>query len=459
MKKETKNPELPLVEICEYWIQEAGSNVIVIFFFHEAQIFVADPQVVKAIVMDIKNDKPKSFNRAFSHTFGERFLGNGLVTVVDYETWKPKRKLYDSSFNKSYLKTLVEPLNSLVDHFLEELKPLADGKTEVLMSDHVRDFTLGVVSKVVFGTDFNKIWDSQSLNITLPAEFKNPLTYVISKVLDGCQKGFFSIHPGMLQYLHPFEAKGYQEAARAMRMIGRDCIQRGIKAVESGQKVPHGVLSQILQSASLKETHSLEDLVDDFCSFYTAGHDTTANLLLFAIIRVHQHPNILSRLKEEVKEVLGDKKVVTAEDLDKLTYTEQILTETLRVHQTVPCIMKVLHSEQTICGKCYPSNTEFVMLSPLMSRMPEYFDEPDIFNPDRFNAENERPDSFVFFPFGSGHRVCIAKYLAMMEAKMLLSRLIQTYSLNLPEDYELTQIESSTLQPKGKVPCVLKSII
>lgn len=55
-----------------------------------------------------------------------------------------------------------------------------------------------------------------------------------------------------------------------------------------------------------------------------AGQETTANTLAFAVVMVHQHPEVLERILLEVEEVLGGKVSVTAEDLDKLKFTEQV---------------------------------------------------------------------------------------------------------------------------------------
>ena len=57
------------------------------------------------------------------------------------------------------------------------------------------------------------------------------------------------MHLCLLQYLHPIEAKGYQEAVRAMRMMGRDCIQRRIEAIKQGDEVPQDILTNIIKSA------------------------------------------------------------------------------------------------------------------------------------------------------------------------------------------------------------------
>ena len=53
-----------------------------------------------------------------------------------------------------------------------------------------------------------------------------------------------------LQLLYPKEIGTYREAVDAMRRIGRDCIEKRIKAVTSGEEVPNDILTQILQTSS-----------------------------------------------------------------------------------------------------------------------------------------------------------------------------------------------------------------
>ena len=100
-----------------------------------------------------------------------RFMGNGLLTVLDYATWKPRRKLYNPSFKRrcsilketgqctcndtsfftctySSLKELLPNFNESVNTFLDGLRPLADGKTQVPMKEAFHDLTLSVISKV-----------------------------------------------------------------------------------------------------------------------------------------------------------------------------------------------------------------------------------------------------------------------------------------------------------------------
>ena len=122
------------------------------------------------------------------------------------------------------------------------------------------------------------------------------------------------------QYLHPFEAAKYRNAARSVRAIGRDCIKRRIQSIESGEQVPNDILTHILQLSceyiagnlhnygtndffcyydcaisATKESVDIEELVDDFVTFYIAGQETTASMLTFALVLTLLHPNVLER--------------------------------------------------------------------------------------------------------------------------------------------------------------------
>ena len=74
-----------------------------------------------------------------------------------------------------------------------------------------------------------------------------------------------------LQILTPFKVKGYCEAIRALRKIGRDLIEKRILAVEREEELPNDILTQVLRIASTEKVVSVEDLVDDFAVFFFAG--------------------------------------------------------------------------------------------------------------------------------------------------------------------------------------------
>ena len=78
-----------------------------------------------------------------------------------------------------------------------------------------------------------------------------------------------------MQLIHPYMTEGYREAIRAIRQIGQDCILRRFKAITNEEEVPNDILTQIIKIASSDKSIDIEDLVDDFVTFYVAGEIST----------------------------------------------------------------------------------------------------------------------------------------------------------------------------------------
>ena len=74
-----------------------------------------------------------------------------------------------------------------------------------------------------------------------------------------------------LQLIHPYVTEGYREAVRAIRQIGQECVLRRFKAITNEEEVPNDILTQIIKTASSDKSIDIEDLVDDFATFYIAG--------------------------------------------------------------------------------------------------------------------------------------------------------------------------------------------
>eukprot|EP00731_Ephydatia_muelleri_P028814 Em0020g458a len=247
LRKESGNEFLPFADVIAKWTEEAG-HIFVAFFLFSPVVFSSNPDDVKIMATDEHIDKPAPSFKPIRTLFGRRFMGQGLVTIPDYDTWKPRRKLYDPLFKRSSLKDLLPIFNECVDAFLEGLRPLADGKTEVPMKEALHEATLDVISKVAFSSDFSKTWDHKSLGLKYTTNSK--LSHLTSLSLKGLQKAFVSPFPALVPLLYPKETEMYHEAVGAMRRIGRDCIEKRIKAVTSGEEVPNDILTQILQTSS-----------------------------------------------------------------------------------------------------------------------------------------------------------------------------------------------------------------
>jgi cytochrome P450 len=80
-------------------------------------------------------------------------------------------------------------------------------------------------------------------------------------------------------------------------------------------------------------------------------------------------------------------------------------------------------------------------------RSPDYWANPEQFDPDRWTGESDRP-RFAYFPFGGGPRHCIGKHLALLEAKVIMGTIAQRYSLDTDRSGQLELRPSLTIHPR-----------
>ncbi|OXB52954.1 hypothetical protein ASZ78_002463, partial [Callipepla squamata] len=118
--------------------------------------------------------------------------------------------------------------------------------------------------------------------------------------------------------------KEVQDSVRLLRRVGKECIDKRREAIQSEKEMPTDILTQILKGDALEETRDDENILDNFITFFVAGHETTANQLSFTVMALSQHPEIMERVQAEVDEVLGSKRDIEYEDLGKLKYLSQM---------------------------------------------------------------------------------------------------------------------------------------
>jgi cytochrome P450 len=89
-----------------------------------------------------------------------------------------------------------------------------------------------------------------------------------------------------------------------------------------------------------------------------------------------------------------------------------------------------------------------VLLSPwVVHHDARFYDEPELFRPERWAGQAERP-RYAYFPFGGGQRLCIGNIFASVEGRLILATLAQQWSLTLVPDRPFELTPSITIRPK-----------
>uniref|UniRef100_A0A8B9U0W5 Cholesterol 24-hydroxylase n=1 Tax=Anas zonorhyncha TaxID=75864 RepID=A0A8B9U0W5_9AVES len=423
------------------WSEKYGP-VIRFNAFHRVSVMILSPEGVKEFLMSPQYSKdPLVYGRIFN-MFGVRFLGNGLVTDRNYEHWHKQRKVMDPAFSRTYLIGLMETFNEKAEELMEKLEEKADGKKEFSMLTMMSRVTLDVIAKIAFGLELNALSDDRT-----------PFPHAVTMIMKGMTEmriPFVKYMPGKQKMI-----KEARESLRLLRRVGKECIDQRREAIQSGKEDTLDILTQILKGDALEETRDDENMLDNFVTFFVAGHETTANQLSFTVMALAQHPEIMERVQAEVDEVLGAKRDISYEDLGKLKYLSQVLKESLRLYPPVPGTVRWTEKENVIEGVRIPANTTVIFSTYIMGRMERYFEDPLTFNPDRFSKDAPKP-YYSYFPFSLGPRSCIGQVFAQMEAKVVMAKLLQRFEFQLVPGQSFKLLDSGTLRPLDGVMCKLK---
>ncbi|XP_072013133.1 cholesterol 24-hydroxylase-like [Amphiura filiformis] len=418
------------------WYKELGP-VFCFQIFTVTMVIVLDPKGVKDIMLNTSHPKAALSYKVFKKVFGARFTPHSLVAEIDHDKWHKQRVILDVPFRRRFLKDFMTPFNASTNLLIEKLSDKADGKTEVRLADHFNRCTLDVIAKVAFSLDLGIIenensYFNQAILTALRGMRKSATAYSMMDMRSSARKF----------------RQDVRNAVQTIRDTGRECINKRIDDINRGD-VPEDVLTYIIkagQEVEGNDEEKMEVMIDQFATFFVAGQETTANMLSFTVIALCRHPEILHRLKTEVDAVLGERVDVTYEDINKMGYMMQVLKESLRIWTPVAGTMRELKSDVQVMGHNIPADSLILISMFGLGRMEEYFHNPDEFDPDRFTSDEVT--HFTYFPFSLGARNCIGQHFALIEARVILARLIQAFHCELVPGQEFKVLSEITLKPK-----------
>jgi cytochrome P450 len=207
---------------------------------------------------------------------------------------------------------------------------------------------------------------------------------------------------------------------------------------DSYQKTTHPtVFKELLDSDLPREEVTIERLADEAQTVVAAGQVTTSHFLKMTSFHILANPEILRKLKEELGSVMpSDGSVPPLSKLEQLPYLSAIISEGFRksygVTQRLPRVSPdapLIYKEWVI-----PTGTPVGMTSIFMHDNPEYFPNPEVFNPDRWlKADSERRLSKYLVNFSKGTRSCLGMNLAKAEIVLTLAAVFHRFDMELYE--------------------------
>ncbi|KAL6013234.1 hypothetical protein ACLOJK_003726 [Asimina triloba] len=161
----------------------------------------------------------------------------------------------------------------------------------------------------------------------------------------------------------------------------------------------------------------------------TAGTETSALTIEWAMALLLNHPHVLKKAKAEMDEQIGGDHLLEESYLPKLPYLHCIINETLRLYPVGPLLLPHHSSEETtVGGFAVPKGTMLLINAWAVRRDPEVWIEPDEFKPERFEGGHEMgKEGCKFMPFGHGRRACPGEGLARRVVSLAVGTLVQCF--------------------------------
>ncbi|MBV9087408.1 MAG: cytochrome P450, partial [Acidobacteriaceae bacterium] len=208
----------------------------------------------------------------------------------------------------------------------------------------------------------------------------------------------------------------------------------------------HDMLTMLMRTYG--ETVSDRELRDECVAMIFAGYETTSNALAWTWYLLSQHPEVDAALHSELSDVLGGH-LPTVTDLPRLTYTEMLLSESIRLYPPAWAIGRRATQPASIAGYQVPAGSLLIVSQWLLHHDERYFPEASRFDPLRWTgeAQKSRPQ-FAYFPFGAGTRQCIGEGFAWTEALLLIATIAPRWRLRLVPGHPVEPQAVVTLRPK-----------
>lgn len=370
-----------------------------------------------------------------------RFLGRGLLTD-DGDSWLRQRRLIQPAFHRQRLAGFGGLMARATTDLLARWDTL-DLAEPLDVAHEMMRLTQRIVGQALFGTDLS----AETIE-RIGAAF----TTVNTLITD------FASMPFPPLFVPTPRNRRLKEASLMLDRIVRDIIAQRRASRENKGEDRGDLLSLLLvaRDADTGEGMPDEQVRDEVMTLLLAGHETTANLLAWTWHLLSQHPDAERRLRDELDTVLAGAPP-SVDQLAALPYTRMVLDEALRLYPPAWAITRNAVMADTLSGCAIPAGG-FIMLSPYVThRLPEYWEDPDAFEPERFKPERAaaRP-RFAYFPFGGGPRQCIGNNFALMEAQIALATIAQRYRARPLPGRRVEPEPLITLRPRGGLPMLLE---
>ena len=222
-----------------------------------------------------------------------------------------------------------------------------------------------------------------------------------------------------------------------------------------------------MEDAKAKGLLNEQCLKNALADVLVAGSDTGASFLTWSFLYLAAFPEVQAKVHQELDNVIGQDRPIRFKDRGSLPYLEATITEILRHSSFAYVAVPHVVLNNTMLGNYeVPENSQLVVDLRAIHHDPNYWQDPESFDPKRFLDEDGNfvcPATFSFLPFGAGPRGCFGQTLAKIEMFLFLAQVLRQFSLEWPPGSSQPDLEApvedivrGVLLPKPYKLCVTR---
>ena len=335
-----------------------------------------------------------AWEHSFRHLFDNSLLGR------DFSDHKALRKSLQVAFKREAIEGHIELMNPILKQGID-----AWPKNQTIRAmDYVKELLLCAGSNVFLGVEPGS--DTQQIN--------QWFVDLVSATADLLRWKSLWFSP-------------YAKGIKARKNLS-EFILKNIP--EHRKNKTRDLLSQFCQLKNHKgNMFSDSEVRDQILFILFAAHDTTTSALSAVFYALASNQQWQNELRQETLAL--DKEEIEFEDLEKLKKTDWTIKEALRMYPALTMMPRYSLEEFEFEGVRIPANTPIVVSSLFTHYMPEYWSNPQQFDPFRFspNRAEDKKDFFQYIPFGGGAHKCLGLHFAQVQAKMALFYILKNHRI------------------------------
>ncbi|XP_075053322.1 cytochrome P450 3A29-like isoform X2 [Mixophyes fleayi] len=392
-----------------------------------------DPVIIKSIL--VKECYSTFTNR---RNFGLNGPLNSAVSIAEDDQWKRIRTVLSPTFTSGKLKQMFPIILNYGQLLVKNVLKKVGNKEFINMKDTFGSYSMDIVLSTSFSVNVDSLNNPNDPFVTngkklFTFSFLNPLfltTLLCPFLIPLLGKLNFCFLPvSVLKFFQDAIERIKKSRQKGIHTDRVDFLQLMVDSQAKDNNAPSG-----------EESHDYKVLTDTEIMaqgliFILAGYETTSTTLMFLSYHLATHPDVQTKLQEEIDTILPNKAPPTYDALMQMEYLDMVISENLRLYPAAGRIERVCKKTTEINGVTIPAGVVTVIPAFVLHRDPDIWPDPEEFRPERFSKENrEEQDQYTFLPFGAGPRNCIGMRFALINMKSAITLLLQNFSLRPCKD-------------------------